>query len=145
MFYSGDRGNGELSGDIGFGEYLDKQSIEKAKIRAMAMGRTSHRLSIRKITLSGFVVDADPFIQWFDPQKLRCINFKGRCIDAGFWLPLSMKVTVRFPRNIDHQPVPVGILKIDVKRDLSVVELEGGKKVKETSYQEFMGEGHCAD
>lgn len=109
MVCSGSRDDGELSSDIGYGEFLDKQCIEKAKIRAMAMGRTSRRLSIRKITLSGFVVDADPFIQWFDPEKLRCIHFKGRCIDAGLWLPLSMKkVSVHFARNIDLQPVPIG-------------------------------------
>ncbi|KAJ5109486.1 hypothetical protein N7456_006161 [Penicillium angulare] len=138
--YFGNRGNGELAGDIGYGEYLDKECIEKAKIRAMAMGRTSHRLPIRKITLSGFVVDADPFIQWFDAKKLRCINFKGQCVDSGFWLSLSMKkVSVRFPRKIDYQPVPVGILKIDIKKDLIVVDLEKGKVIKRTSYSEFVG------
>ncbi|KAJ5273780.1 hypothetical protein N7478_008905 [Penicillium angulare] len=138
--FFGNRGNGELACIIGDGEYLDKECIEKAKVRAMAIGRTSRRLPIRKITLSGFVVDADPFIQWFDSSKLRCINFKGQCIDSGFWLPLSMKkVSVRFPRKIDSQPVPVGILKIDINKDLTVMDLKNGKMAKKISYLEFVG------
>lgn len=111
---------------IGYGEYLDKQSIEKAKIRALAMGPTCKQLTIKKLTLSGFVVDADPFIHWFDPVKLRSIHFKGQCVDAGFWLPASMeKVSVRVPRPIDLEAVPVGIVKFDPRKDLGVKGVEG--------------------
>lgn len=92
------------------------------------MGRTSRRLSIQRLTLSGFVVDADPIIQWFDPEKLRCIHFKGQCIDAGLWLPLSMKnVSLEVPQKIDLQAVPVGIVSVDLKKDLNA-EVIGGKK-----------------
>ena len=99
------------------------------------MDRTSHRLTIKTLTLSGFVVDADPFLQWFDPQRLRSIYFKGECIDAGFWLPPAMqRVTVRCPRNIDLEPMPVGILALNLPRDVSVVELKQGKKVHEVVF-----------
>ncbi|KAJ5929845.1 hypothetical protein N7454_006795 [Penicillium verhagenii] len=130
--YYGDRGDGELSHKIGYGEYLDKRCIEMAKVRALQMGQTSHRLSIRKLTLSGFIVDADPIIQWLDPEKLRSIHFKGKCIDAGLWLPLSMKkISIRFPHDIDLQAVPAGIVRVDLNKDLKA--LVGGKmKTEET-------------
>ncbi|KAJ6084622.1 hypothetical protein N7486_011422 [Penicillium sp. IBT 16267x] len=130
--YFGKNGRGELHHDIGYGEYLDKRCIEVAKVLAMQMGRTSRRLSIRKLTLSGFVIDADPIIQWFDPEKLRCIHFKGQCIDAGLWLPLSMKnVSIQVPQETDLQAVPVGIVNVDLKKDLNA-EVIGRKKVVET-------------
>ncbi|KAJ5730875.1 uncharacterized protein N7483_005383 [Penicillium malachiteum] len=129
--YFGERGDGTLHTDIGYGEYLDKQAIEKAKVRAIAMGRTSSRLTIRKLTLSGFVVDADPFIQWFDPLRLRFIHFKGHCVDAGVWLPLAMRnISIRFPKAIDLRPVPVGVLRINVKRDLEVIDLGDEKETQ---------------
>ncbi|KAJ5893146.1 hypothetical protein N7504_009837 [Penicillium tannophilum] len=130
--YFGKHGSGELHQDIGYGEYLDKKCIEVAKILAMQMGRTSRRLSIQRLTLSGFVVDADPIIQWFDPEKLRCIHFKGQCIDAGLWLPLSMKnVSLEVPQKTELQAVPVGIVSVDLKKDLNA-EVIGGKKGIET-------------
>jgi len=99
------------------------------------MGRTGQRLTIRSLTLSGFVVDADPFLHWFDPQRLRSIHFKGECIDAGFWLPRAMqKVTVRCPQKIDLDVVPVGILTLNLPKDLKVIELEGGNKVDEVLF-----------
>ncbi|KAJ5681376.1 uncharacterized protein N7477_001316 [Penicillium maclennaniae] len=130
--YHGHLGNGELHPRIGYGEYLDKHSIEKAKLLALTLDRTSHRLTIKSLTLSGFVVDADPFLQWFDPQRLRSIYFKGECIDAGFWLPPAMqRVIVRCPRNVDLEPMPVGILTLNLRKDLMVVEMKDGKKVYE--------------
>ncbi|KAJ6015911.1 hypothetical protein N7540_010502 [Penicillium herquei] len=136
--YFGERGDGTLHTDIGYGEYLDKQAIEKAKVRAIAMGRTSSRLTIRKLTVSGFVVDADPFIQWFDPLKLRCIHFKGHCVDAGVWLPLAMRnVSIRYPKAIDLRPVPVGVLKINVKQDLEIVNLGDEKETQLEEVENF--------
>ncbi|KAJ5096414.1 hypothetical protein NUU61_005770 [Penicillium alfredii] len=133
----GYRGNGILHPDIGCGEYLDKHSIEKAKIRALAMGRTPKRLGIKTLVLTGFVVDADPFLHWFDPHKLRSIHFKGHCIDAGFWLAHSMRqVTVRHPKAIDLEAVPTGILSLNLWKDLKVVGLKGGKKVEEVTLGE---------
>lgn len=132
---SGNLGDGALHPDIGCGEYLDKHSIEKAKILAMATGRTSKRLSIRHLTLSGFVVDADPFLNWFDAEKLESIKFKGQCIDAGLWLPQSMEnVTVRFPRKIELEPVAVGMVSVDVQKELKVVNMQDGLDVGESAF-----------
>lgn len=131
---SGDLGTGELHPDIGYGEYLDKYCIEKAKVLAAAMGPTRQLLSIKFLTLSGFVVDADPFVQWFDPAALRRIHFKGQCVDAGFWLPETMrKVTVRSPMTTGSEALPVGILKLDLNKDWKEIELRGGKMVKRST------------
>lgn len=93
--------------------------------------RTLNRLPIKKLTLSGFVVDADPFIQWFDPRRLRTIHFKENCVDAGFYLTKSMKkVSVLFPRDED-KPVPVR--SVSLLKDLKLIELKGGRKVGEAA------------
>jgi hypothetical protein len=132
---SGNLGDGALHPDIGCGEYLDKHSIEKAKILAMAIGRTSKRLSIKHLTLSGFVADADPFLNWFDAEKMESIIFKGQCIDAGFWLPHSMEnVTVRHPRTIELGPVAVGMVSVDVQKELKVVNMQDGLDVGESAF-----------
>ena len=121
---SSGNGNGELYRELGEGEYLDKFAIEKAKIRAGIMQElSSPLLPIKRLTLSGFVVDAGPFLQWFDPQKLRSIYFKGHCVDSGFWVPSPMQqVSLRVAKDIDLKPMVVGLLKIDVKRDVKVVD-----------------------
>lgn len=80
--------------------------------------------------MSGFVVDADPFLQWFDPLKLHTIVFKGQCVDAGFWLSRVMsRVVVKSPTTLE-EPVPVGVVKMDLK-ELKVIELNGGKVVED--------------
>lgn len=128
---SGNLGTGELHPDLGYGEYLDKQCMEKAKILAAVMGPIHKLLPIKFLTLSGFVIDADPFVQWFDPSKLRRIHFKGQCVDAGFWLPDTMQdVTVRSPMTMGAEAVPVGIFKLDLKKGLKEIEVRGGKVVK---------------
>ncbi|KAL6235098.1 hypothetical protein BDW75DRAFT_251113 [Aspergillus navahoensis] len=127
-------GYGTLLRTVGVAEYLDKMCIEKAKIRAMAAGRTRNRLSIRTLTLTGVVVDADPFLHWFDPKSLKCINFKDNCVDAGFYLSHCMtKVSVLFPRKI-REPVLTG-RRVDLCRELKVVRIEGGRKVGEIGYR----------
>lgn len=128
-------GTGTLSRTIGIGEYLDKAAIEKAKVRAMATGgRTLHRLSIKTLTLAGFVVDADPFLLWFDPKRLRCVHFLDHCVDAGFYLCLPMRgVVVRFPREVGERVV--WGRRVEVRRELKVVELRGGRKVGEVAYR----------
>jgi hypothetical protein len=131
---SGHAGDGTLDPKIGAGEYLDKTAIEKAKVRAMAMGRTLNRLSIKTLTLTGFVVDADPFIHWFDPKHLKCINFTDFCVDAGFYLPWPMrKVAIHYPLDVSTDPVPAR--RIDPLRELKVIELKGGKKVGEMPFR----------
>ncbi|GAQ05513.1 hypothetical protein ALT_2834 [Aspergillus lentulus] len=132
--YYGHAGDGTLDPQIGAGEYLDKTAIEKAKVRAMVMGRTLNRLSIKTLTLTGFVVDADPFIHWFDPKHLKCINFKDFCVDAGFYVPWPMrKVAIHYPRDVSTEPVPARW--IDPLRELKVIELKGGKKVGEMPFR----------
>lgn len=127
-------GSGKLKRTIGIGEYLDKTAIEKAKICAMTGGRTRNRLSIKTLTLNGFVVDADPFLLWFDTKRLRCINFQDNCIDAGFYLCLPMsRVTVRYPRD-EHEKA-MTVRRVDLKKELKVVELKGGKKIGEVPYR----------
>ncbi|KAL4869604.1 hypothetical protein BDV12DRAFT_196233 [Aspergillus spectabilis] len=128
-------GEGALLRTVGAGEYLDKMCLEKAKIRAMAIGSTRNRLSIRILILTGVVVDADPFLHWFDPDRLKCINFKDNCVDAGFWLSHCMrKVSVLFPKVIDKDAI-VG-RRADLKSGgLKVIRVEGGKKVGEILYR----------
>ncbi|KAL4982628.1 hypothetical protein BDW68DRAFT_182370 [Aspergillus falconensis] len=129
-------GYGTLLRTIGIAEYLDKMCIEKAKIRAMAAGSTRNRLSIRTLILTGFVVDADPFLHWFDPKRLKRINFKDNCVDAGFYLShCMMKVSVLFPRKI-REPFLMG-RRVDLCKELKVVRIEGGRKVGEIEYRVF--------
>lgn len=136
VMLSGQYGDGNLSPKIGVGEYLDKLAIEKAKVRAMALGgRTRNRLSIRTLTLTGFVVDADAFLHWFDPARLRCIHFRNDCVDAGFYLSLPMKkVSILFPREIEEKFVAGR--RVDLVSELKVVRLLNGKKVEEIPYRQ---------
>ncbi|KAL4950615.1 hypothetical protein BDW69DRAFT_202007 [Aspergillus filifer] len=129
-------GTGTLHKSYGRAAYLDKHCIEKSKIRAMAIGPTRNRLSIRTLILTGIVVDADPFLHWFDPKRLKCINFKDDCVDAGFYLAGCMgRVSVLFPRLIRDEGKKgggIGVVvarKVDLRRELRVVELEKGRKV----------------
>ncbi|KAJ6098538.1 hypothetical protein N7467_000073 [Penicillium canescens] len=136
--YYGQYGTGELNPDIGYGEYLDKHAIEKAKIRAMAMDTTSKRLGIKTISLSGFVVDADPFLHWFDPEKLRTIHFKAHCVDAGLWLPRNMRnVTIRLSKPFDLEAVPIGIVTLNLLKDLNIITLEKGRKVSQVAFEHW--------
>ncbi|KAL4792258.1 hypothetical protein BDV19DRAFT_392259 [Aspergillus venezuelensis] len=129
-------GTGTLHKSYGRAAYLDKHCIEKSKIRAMAIGPTRNRLSIRTLILTGIVVDADPFLHWFDPKRLKCVNFKDDCVDAGFYLAGCMgRVSVLFPRLIRNESEEKkGIIvgrKVDLRRELRVVKLEKGRKVGE--------------
>lgn len=102
----------------------------------MTIGRTSNRLSIKHLTLSGLVVDADPFVHWFDPVKLRSIKFKGHCLDAGLWLPESMEnVIVRYPRKIELEPVAVGMVSVDLQKELKVMDVRGGSIISQSSFK----------
>ncbi|SPB46378.1 unnamed protein product [Aspergillus niger] len=129
---SGD-GTGALDHKLGQAEYLDKMVIEKAKVRAMSVGRTRQKLSIRSLTLFGFIVDADPFLHWFDAKRLQRIHFKNYCVDAGFWLCKPMKkVEVDFPRQMQEKATTAR--QVDLSSELKVIELKGGKKVSEKPY-----------
>ncbi|KAL2001417.1 hypothetical protein VTN02DRAFT_1798 [Thermoascus thermophilus] len=137
---SGNRGDGTLDHNIGIGEYLDKHAIETARVRAGMMGPTRNRLSVVSLTLTGFVVDADPFYLWFNPGRLRRIHFRNDCVDAGFCLPESMRggiVTVDFPRQVKEHAVT--IRAVDAVREVKLVELRGGQKVWEWDFGGYRG------
>lgn len=129
----GEGGKGVLNYDIGDGEYLDQLAIEEAMKDTVHAKSGPHRLSIAKLTLSGFVVDAGPFRRLFNPSRLRQIHFKDNCIDAGFALPdhLKRRVNVTWPKDehAGHKCAKaVGAQKVSLK-DLKIVELKKGKVV----------------
>lgn len=102
----------------------------------MAQGPTSSHLTIRYLTLTGFVVDADPFLLWFDPAILRRIIFKDNCVDAGFYLPATMRgrVTVVYPRQAQESVIVIPARRVVLKQELKTIDLRGGRKVAETAY-----------
>ncbi|KAH8429077.1 uncharacterized protein LDX57_006747 [Aspergillus melleus] len=136
VYYGTDMSTGVLHRKVGRGEYLDKILMEKAKICALAVGRCRQRLSIKTLRLTGFVVDADPFLHWFDPKRLKTIEFKDYCVDAGFYLSVPMaKVSVLFPREVNNDTAVVAVRAVSMYKDLKVVRFEGGKKVGEIPYR----------
>ncbi|KAI9870365.1 MAG: hypothetical protein M1830_004337, partial [Pleopsidium flavum] len=97
--YHGDKGKGIVRHNIGYGEYLDTLAIMNARKEAESKGSVNEKLSVTILRLTGFVVDADPFKGWFDPNKLREVDFANDCIDAGFGLSAEMlrKVKITCP------------------------------------------------
>ncbi|KAJ9489122.1 hypothetical protein VN97_g4158, partial [Penicillium thymicola] len=88
--YYGEGGNGEISSKIGYGEYLDKFCIEKARLLAGVTGFPVPRyLPVKHLTLTGFAVDGDAFGMWF--RNLEEVHFKKDCIDCGFWLSRAQR------------------------------------------------------
>lgn len=128
-------GDGTLHNDIGTGEYLDKRIIESSRLLARMMGPTNSRLSIVVIRLAGFVVDGDPFDLWFEPHRLRRIQFKHNCVDAGFYLGEFMKDTVEviFPKKAVPNTAQIGRV-VDLAKELKVIELRKGRKISEAPY-----------
>ena len=132
---SGDNGCGELERRVGIGEYLDKMAIKKAWTRAIRMGCTMNQLPIVKLSLTGFVVDADPFFYWFNPHRLRILDFKNDCVDAGFALPKKMAehVIVTWPREVVENAQVAQVIR---PGQLKIVNIgPGGKLIdnKETT------------
>ncbi|KAK1144972.1 hypothetical protein N8T08_004687 [Aspergillus melleus] len=136
VYYGTDMSTGVLHRKVGRGEYLDKILLEKAKICALAIGRCRQRLSIKTLRLTGFVVDADPFLHWFDPKRLKTIEFKDYCVDAGFYLSVPMaKVSVLCPREVHNDTAVIAGRAVSMYSDLKVIRFEGGKKVGEIPYR----------
>ncbi|OAX77859.1 hypothetical protein ACJ72_07836 [Emergomyces africanus] len=125
--YYGDEGQGILHRRVGIGEYLDKYAIAQAKTRAARMGSTLILLPVVKLSLTGFVVDGGPF-RFFNPHRLRMINFKNDCVDAGFALPDRMReqVAVFWPKYLTEQDAKVA--KRVKHREMKLIDL--GSKVK---------------
>lgn len=143
---SGENGRGVLRRCVGIGEYLDKQSIEKAYARATNMGRTIDLLPVVKLSLTGFVVDSDPFFLWFNPHRLRVLNFKNDCVDAGFTLPAKMAehVVVNWPNRVSNNvcvsmPVTAGKAKlIDLgKKEKPILDEEDENTVQDKIHGNF--------
>lgn len=120
--YLGHHGEGVLHEEFGHGEYLDQQAIKMAQISAgTELPEESLRfLPITHLTLKNFVVDAGPFFRWFDLKELQEIVFRGKCVDAGFYLPpdtrIAVKVDVPKPRNVARGVKPGEIKLVDIKR-----------------------------
>jgi hypothetical protein len=72
-------------------------------------------LPIARLVLAGFVVDAGPFFRWFKPIRLRNIEFKHGCIDAGFALPspMSNSVTVTWPGKPPPRDKIITVTRVD--------------------------------
>ena len=109
----------------GSGHYIDKLTMERTHM--YAGGRAwkppavvPQQLRIAKLNLAGFVVDADPFMTYFDPEYLREINFGDHCIDAGFALTKAMLEDVKITRPEQKS------LSEDIAQALSSVTLQGG-------------------
>ncbi|CAG7936530.1 unnamed protein product [Penicillium nalgiovense] len=84
------QGDGEISTKVGYGEYLDKYCIEKAKVLALSTGfPVPPYLPIKRLTLTGFAVDGDAFVMWF--RNLEEVHFKKDCVDCGFWLSRAQR------------------------------------------------------
>jgi hypothetical protein len=122
----GEQGGGSVCVSIGTGEYLDKEAMASARSLVSCQGVNLRYLPVVKLVLAGFVVDAGPFFRWFNPMRLRHVDFKYGCIDAGFALPshMSSLVTVSWPRKQSREIQAVTILRIQ-QHDIKSVYLQG--------------------
>jgi hypothetical protein len=86
--YIGNEGKGTLHPTFGDGEYLDVHAITDAydaMQRCYMLARGNERyLPIEQLTLANFVVDGLALEHYFDPDKLKQVNFAFGCVDAGF-------------------------------------------------------------
>ncbi len=105
-------------------------AILKGRKAAGSKGPVNEKLSIVTLRLTGFVVDADPFKRWFDPNKLKEIDFVNDCIDAGFGLTSEMlqKVKITCPGDDGPRTIQAQSFKLS---DLKLITLKKGKKVAE--------------
>lgn len=85
-----------------------------ARSLVSSQGVNLRYLPIVKLVLAGFVVDAGPFFRWFNPMRLRQIEFKYGCIDAGFALPshMSKLVTVSWPGKPQQEDQTITVSRI---------------------------------
>lgn len=121
----GEQEHGALCGSTGTGEYLDKHAMASARSFVSSQGVNLRYLPIVKLVLAGFVVDAGPFFRWFNPMRLRQIEFKYGCIDAGFALPSHMTnlVTVTWPGKLPWKTQMVAVSRIR-QQDIKTVRIK---------------------
>lgn len=133
----GEQQDGTLSEVLGIGEYLDKNAMATARNLVSSQGVNLRYLPIVKLVLAGFVVDAGPFFRWFNPMRLRQVEFKHGCIDAGFALPSHMSnlVTVCWPLKPPEEGNTVTISRIG-RQDIKTIWL---KKKNSTTGQAIGG------
>ena len=82
-------------------------------------------------------MDADAFKRWFDPEKLREVDFTNDCIDAGFGLPVEMlkKVKITYPGDEAPKVLQAQAFKLS---DVKLITLKKGKKVvEEPAFSQF--------
>lgn len=98
-FFSGDNGKGILERRIGTGAYFDILCIKLGRDDALRATAKPHpfpeRLPIKSLILSGFAVDDNAFFKYFDPEKLRNVTFRDRCVSFGLALPTYMRENVQ--------------------------------------------------
>ncbi|RMZ82958.1 hypothetical protein DV737_g1834, partial [Chaetothyriales sp. CBS 132003] len=135
--YLGHHGEGILHEEFGQGEYLDSQAIKMARQRVVrSLPFNNQRfLPVEKLSLERFVVDGGSIMRWFDPQRLREIEFEDGCVDAGLYLEPEMchvKTTAPttrpqhcLPHYLDRRPMG----RVVKMGELKVVELKKGRVV----------------
>ena len=113
---------------------MDKQAIALAKLETSLMSARLQYLPVVRLVLSGFVVDAGPFFQWFDMKRLRQVDFKYNCVDAGFSLPASLTNMVKVKRP-DAELRGCTMIKVTrvARENIRTITLKKGKRVNETS------------
>lgn len=106
-----------------------------ARFDAASKGPVNQKLSIIKLTLSGFVVDAEPW-DWFHPQRLSEINFGHDCIDAGFALSSAFaeNVTISCPPKATDVCLTAKIVQFGKAKIVSERERE---RIEEVNREAF--------
>jgi hypothetical protein len=99
--------------------------MASARSLVSSQGVNLRYLPIVKLVLAGFVVDAGPFFRWFNPIRMRHIEFRHGCVDAGFALPphMSNLVAVSWPRNLPEDRKMISISRF-TQRDIKPVLLK---------------------
>lgn len=98
--------------------------MASARNLVASQGASLRYLPIVKLVLAGFVVDAGPFFRWFNPMRLRKVEFAHGCIDAGFALPSHMHnlVTVSWPGHPPEECKLIRVMKMS-QQDLKHILL----------------------
>ncbi|RMZ86877.1 hypothetical protein DV736_g5895, partial [Chaetothyriales sp. CBS 134916] len=134
--YLGHHGEGILHEEFGEGEYLDSQAIKMARqqvVRSLPFNNERF-LPVEKLGLERFVVDGGSIMRWFDPQRLRKIEFKDGCIDAGLYLKPGMRhvkitaATAR-PQHYHHYLHRQHVGRAVKMGELKLVDLKKGRVV----------------
>lgn len=126
----GQHGEGTLSSEYGIGEYLDKEAIAMAKFDAAPKGGRLRYLPVVKLALSGFVLDSGA-MKWFDPLRLRQIELRHSCVDAGFAVPGNMTALVKVSWPEEDKSRTVKMTTI-TREDVQLLTLKKGKLVADS-------------